>query len=70
MDRSIVYCSSICSIWYEEHVSLLEIEFHTGEIFQYVDVPEEEYEFLISANYHGEYFSENIKGIYSSREIG
>lgn len=67
MQRIEVVSSNIKSIGYEE--GILEIEFHTGAIYQYDWVPEAEYEDLINAWSVWGYFAKNIKNTYPYTKI-
>ena len=40
---------------------ILEVEFHSGAVYQYYDVPESLFEGLMSADSHGRYLNEFIK---------
>lgn len=62
MNRQYVSFSDIKSIGYENNT--LEIEFHSGGIYQYFDVPQEVYIELMNAESHGKYFHRNIKDKY------
>lgn len=42
----------------------LEVLFHHGGTYQYFDVPESEFQALMSADSKGEYFNANIKDVY------
>jgi hypothetical protein len=64
-----VSSSNIKSIGYDEDSQTLEIEFSNGGIYQYFDVPQYMYEGLMSANSHGQYFAQNIKGVYRYSKI-
>jgi len=39
----------------------LEIEFNTGRVYQYFDVPQSEYDGLMAADSHGSYFYHNVR---------
>ena len=67
MNRQYVSSSDIKSIGYENNT--LEIEFHSGGIYQYLDVPEEIYIGLMNAKSHGQYFHRNIKNKYNTIKI-
>ena len=69
MKRTPVQSSNIKSIGYEEKSKVLEIEFHSGGVYQYFSVPHEVYEGLINASSHGKYFHAHIKTIYSYKRI-
>jgi hypothetical protein len=64
MDRIRVVSSNIRSVGYEESSETLEIEFTSGTIYQYSDIPESEYEGLMNAASKGRYFNQNIKDCY------
>ncbi len=52
----------IHAIGYDPAISLLEIIFNDGRIYQYRGVPPKVYEGLQSAESKGRYFQENIRG--------
>lgn len=56
-----VASSNIASVGYDKEAHILEIEFHHGAIYQYVDVPEKVYEELISTPSIGAYFINELK---------
>ena len=64
MDRQLVRSSNICSVGYEVGIQMLEIEFHSGGIYRYSDVPEDIYRGLMRASSKGSYFHQNIKDLY------
>ncbi len=70
MERNAVSSSNIKSIGYDEKSKVLEIEFHGGKVYQYSEVPKQEYMGLMSASSHGSYFHANIKDKYSYTKIG
>ncbi len=55
MQRQQVDSSNLKSIGYEKQV--LEIEFQNGDVYQYFDVPKDEYIALMNAESHGKYFN-------------
>jgi hypothetical protein len=61
MERTTVSSSNINSIGYEAETQTLEIEFMRGSVYQYSDVPVEEYEAIMNADSKGKYFNANIK---------
>lgn len=69
MERQSVRSSNISSIGYDEINEILEIEFLSGGIYQYLDVPVYVYEELIDADSHGKYFNEHIKDKYKTKKI-
>lgn len=64
MERISVNSSNVTSIGYDEETSTLEIEFHSGAIYQYFDVPFQVYSDLMSASSKGQYIAQFIKGYY------
>lgn len=61
MNRQHVSSSNIASIGYETQSQTLEIEFHSGGIYQYFNVPSSIYNSLMNASSHGTYFDVHIK---------
>ena len=64
MNRTPVTSSNVASIGYDPKSMLLEVEFKNGSIYQYFDVPENEYLNVISAESIGRYLNQNIKNNY------
>lgn len=69
MNRNPVTSSNIASIGYDDASATLEIEFKNGGIYQYFDVSQREYEGLMSADSHGSYLAQNIKGRYRYSKV-
>ena len=69
MKRQGVSSSNICSIGYDPLSKTLEIEFNSGGIYQYFNVPQAEYTALMSASSHGSYFHAYIKEQYPWTKI-
>lgn len=61
MERQYVSSSNIASIGYDQDNMVLEIEFLSGAIYQYYDVPQSIYEGLMAADSHGKYLAAYIK---------
>lgn len=66
MDRKSVTSSNIRSVGYDPHKKLLEIEFNSGAIYQYDDVPQHVYDNLMTAESVGSYFNSVIKPNYEA----
>lgn len=60
MNRTLVQSSNLTSVGYDEFQTL-EIEFESGSIYQYFNVPSSVYHGLMSASSHGSYFSRYVK---------
>lgn len=67
MIRHFVNSSDLYSVGYSD--SVLEIQFRSGGIYQYFNVPERIYIGLLNATSHGQYFHRNIKNSYAYRKI-
>ena len=61
MKRQSVESSNLASIGYDAVNKILEVEFNHGGLYQYFDVPKNEYNALMNADSHGRYFDRNIK---------
>lgn len=71
MKRNPVESTAIKSIGYNEDKSLLEIEIlETGRVYQYKNVPVEEYLDFMNAPSLGEYYNRVIKQNYEYKEMG
>jgi len=62
--------SNLKSVGYDEDSSTLEIEFRSGSVYRYADIPSPEYLALMAADSKGRYFNAHIKsGGYSYRRV-
>lgn len=69
MQRDPVSSTTLKSVGYDGELEILEVEFDYGDVYQYLDVPFEEYAGLMSADSRGSYFFHNIRGAYEYREV-
>lgn len=69
MKRIAVESSNLASVGYDEATKTLEIQFHSGGIYQYSDVEKEVYDELMKAESKGRYFMSEIRGAYSYRRV-
>jgi hypothetical protein len=67
--RIAVESSSLAAIGYDAERQILELEFVTGEVFRYQEVPEEIKQALLAAVSKGSYYTANIKGRYQSEKL-
>ncbi len=51
------------------HSRVLEIQFESGRVYQYFDVPESVYQELMQAESKGKYFNAHIRNQYPYQEI-
>ncbi len=70
MLRVPVTSSNIRSIGYDRQSAALEVEFTSGDVYQYFDVPEHLYRGLMDASSHGQFLNDNIKYGYRYQKIG
>jgi len=64
MKRLAVESTTIRSVGYDEGSKILEIEFQSGEVYQYLDVPSAVHSKLLSAESKGRYFNGEIRDDY------
>lgn len=64
MNRTPVISSHVASVGYDPSTMTLEVEFLSGRVYQYFDVPESLYQGLMSASSVGKFLNQNIKGFY------
>lgn len=70
MERQYVSSSHIASIGYDPDNMVLEIEFLSGAVYQYYDVPQSIYEGLMAADSHGKFLAAYIrKGGYRYAQV-
>jgi KTSC domain len=64
IQRTAVESSSIASVGYARESKTLEIEFRSGSIYQYREVPEAVFKAFSAAQSKGQFFSRQIRGKY------
>lgn len=69
MHRTPVSSSNLRSVGYDPITHTLEIEFHSGEVYQYFSVPLFRYEGLMNASSKGSYHASYIKYSYRYRRV-
>ncbi|MDS0295716.1 KTSC domain-containing protein [Halogeometricum luteum] len=69
MNRKPVSSSNLRSVGYDSSANTLEIEFHSGQVYQYFNVPESIYQGLMNAASHGKYHHRHIKNNYRYKRI-
>jgi len=69
MERQKVKSSNIYSVGYDESSETLEIEFNTGDIYQYYGVSKGVYDDLLQADSLGGFHARNIKNDYRYLKI-
>ena len=61
LDRKPVRSSDLSSVGYDERRQLLEIEFRSGGIYRYLEVPKETFSGLMDSESKGRYFATHIR---------
>lgn len=69
MKREPVESRMITSVGYDTETQTLEVEFQDGAVWQYKNVPEDEYNTLMSASSKGSYMQDLIIGVYPEIQI-
>jgi hypothetical protein len=64
-----VHSSAIHSVGYVRSGQLLEIEFNSGEIYQYLGVSEQVFRELLRAPSKGRFFRREIRGVYEYKRV-
>ena len=69
MKRARVTSSSVASVGYQPRTMTLEVEYGTGSVYRYFDVPADVHRELMAARSIGAYVNRNIKGKYPYRRL-
>ena len=64
MQREPVESASLRSVGYDEAARTLEVEFNSGGIYRYLDVPPDTYRTFRQDESLGRYFARNIRNTY------
>jgi KTSC domain-containing protein len=65
MHRTHVTSSAISSVGYDDRSSVLEVEFASGAVYDYLDVPEKVYRALLKAPSKGSFVSRRVRDRYA-----
>lgn len=69
MARQSVASSNLAEVGYDSDLETLEVQFKSGGIYQYFNVPAFMYERLMSADSLGRFFNAEIKGHYPEAKV-
>ena len=69
MDRQSVASSNLAEVGYDSDLETLEVQFKSGGIYQYFNVPAFMYERLMSVDSLGRFFNAEIKGHYPEAKV-
>jgi hypothetical protein len=64
MQRHQVSSSAISTVAYDERSSVLEVEFRSGAVYDYLKVPPDVYRDLLRAPSKGRFVSRRVRDIY------
>jgi KTSC domain-containing protein len=70
MRREAVESTTMRSVGYESKSKILEIEFQSGEVYQYLGVPKTVHVGLLGAKSKGQYFNCEIRDDYAFVRVG
>ena len=70
MNRIPASSSNINSIGYDKQSATLEVEFTSGDVYRYFDVPEHLYQQLMSAVSKGQFLNDYIRHSYRYQKFG
>jgi hypothetical protein len=64
MHRANVSSSAISSVGYDDRSAVLEVEFESGAVYDYFDVPPKVYQDLLEAPSKGSFVSHQVRDRY------
>jgi hypothetical protein len=69
VERLSVKSRILRSVGYNDSTKVLEIEFHTGLVYQYSGVPPKVYADLMHSGEIGKYFSEKVRPKFQTKQV-
>ena len=69
MERQKVESSMLRGVGYDPETRMLEVEFTSGQVYEYYDVPPEVHAGLLRAGSLGQYFRANILDAFPYRRL-
>ncbi len=69
MKRTLVDSSMMASVGYDAKQATLEIEFCTGDVYEYFDVPRAVFRALLAASSKGRFFHAELDGVYRFEQV-
>jgi hypothetical protein len=57
-------------VGYDDSTKILEIEFHTGLVYQYSGVPPKVYADFMHSDEIGKFFSEKVRTQFRTKQVG
>ncbi len=69
LERQSVKSVILSSVGYDESTKVLEIEFHSGLVYQYSGVPLKIYKDLMHSSEIGKYFSDKVRTQFRTKQV-
>ena len=69
MHRRQLDSTVIASIAFDAMSNTLEVEFHSGRVYRYLEVPKHVYWRFASAESHGSFFNQEVKDKFDEQEV-
>ncbi len=69
MERQPVQSCILRSVGYDDNLKNMEIEFHSGLIYQYSGVPSKIYADLMSSAAVGKFFSDKVRNRFRTKQM-
>ncbi len=69
MQRILVHSSNIRSVGYDSNAGVLEVEFDSGDVYQYFNVPDHIYRSLMASGSHGTFLNDYIRYNYRYQKV-
>jgi len=69
LERHAVKSVILRSVGYDDSTKILEIEFHTGLVYQYSGVPSKVYSDLMRSGEVGKYFSDKVRTRFRTKQV-
>ena len=69
LERQPVKSVILRSVGYDDSTKILEIEFHSGLVYQYLGVPLKVYSDLMRSSEVGKYFSEKVRTQFRTKRV-
>ena len=69
MERKALASKAVLSVGYDDATLVLEIEFNSGRVYQYADVPRGVYEWLLRTPSKGGYVARMVNDRYAYRDV-
>jgi hypothetical protein len=69
MNRVDVVSDMMSSVGYDPTTAVLEVEFRSGSVYQYFDVPPDHYVALLAATSKGRFFNARLRPVFRCLRI-